>query len=754
VAERILMGLAGNPNTGKSSLFNALTGARQHVGNWPGKTVEVLRGSFEFEGVWVEVVDLPGTYSLAPLSAEEEIAAGFLLQESPDVVVTVVDATCLERSLYLAVQLAEMGLPQVLALNMSDVADRSGMAVDAASVSRALGVPVVRTIGRRGEGVGEVGGPPREAAPPPRGAGWRDVRAAAGAAARKPGVPLRIDYGTEIESAVEAVTRSMTGPGSQGALAQRWAALALLSDGHKESHAAGVPDGGETLRVAADERRRIEETTGKGSEVVIAEHRYRWIEDVVAGSVATARTDAIRPRRGVDALLTHRLLGVPIFLAAMWLVFRLTTDVSAAFMVWIDETVSGPVSRWLAALLGWIHLDGTWVQSLLIDGLLPGVGMVLAFVPVLGSLYLALGLLEDSGYMGRAALVMHRAMRVLGLPGKAFLPMLVGFGCTVPAVYATRTLDTRRDRLLAGLLVPLMSCGARLPVYILLASVFFARNRGLVVFAMYLLGILVSAVVGKTLSRTLLRQGDESPFVMQMPPLRLPHRRTVVIAVKRRIGLFLRGAGRTILLASLVVWLLLAVPVSGGGAFGRVELEDSAMVAASRAAAPVLSPLGFGGWEQASALVGGLAAKEVVVGTLAATFGVEDGATGTVGPPPSFVEDLASAGRGLLEAGVEAVAAFPRLIGIDPIGSPAVAPEGLISAVRVGFEASSGGRGALAGIAFMVFVLLYSPCIPAASALRQEFGARWMWMSILGQTALAWIAAFLVFQGGRLLGAG
>jgi ferrous iron transport protein B len=453
----------------------------------------------------------------------------------------------------------------------------------------------------------------------------------------------------------------------------------------------------------------------------------------------------------LEHLTTHRAVGPLIFLAAMWLAFKLTTDLAAPFVDWIGTLVSGPLHRWAAAGLGAIGLGGTWVESLLADGLLGGVGAVLAFLPVLLALYLALAVLEQSGYLARGAHVLDGAMRLIGLPGRAFLPMMLGFGCTVPAVLALRALERPRDRVLAGMLVPFMSCGARLPVYVLLATAFFVEHRTAAVFGMYVLGMAVAVVLGALLGRTVLRGPFHASAPSEPPPLRLPDPGTVWSLVRRRTADFLRDAGTVILLASMVVWLLLAIPVRGGG-FGKAEVEDSAFAAVSRVVAPALAPLGFGDWRQAGALASGLVAKEVVVSSLALTYAAGD--RDETEEVSGFWDDLREAGTGFVEATAGALRAIPGIVGIDLDGASGEHPASLVATIRVGFEESSGGNGASAGLAFMVFVLLYTPCAAALAALRRELGGMWMAIAAGGQLALAWLMAFAAYRLAVLAGLG
>lgn len=729
-----VVAIAGCPNAGKTTLFNRLTGARQTVGNWPGLTVDRHEGTFTTDGQEVRVVDLPGTYGLVAVSAEESIATSFLRSERPAAVITVVDAANLSSGMHLVAQIAEAGLRQVVALNMADVAERRSIAIDERALEGALGVRVVRTVARRGDGLDEL------------------RSAAVAALDQGTPAPLVLDYGPVVERHLGGLVETAIGvAGIGGPIPLRWTMLQLLAGDELTVRAVRDAEGGQDLLAATRAAAAaIAAETGLDAELAIAERRFEWVAALVeraSGPPESATTWSDR----LDRILTHQVLGLPVFLAVMWVVLRVTADVAAPFLDWIDATISGPVSAWATSLLGALSLDGGWVESLVVDGILAGVGGVLVFVPVLFALYLMLAMLEDSGYMARAAAVMDRAMRAVGIPGKAFLPMMVGFGCTVPAIYATRTLDSSRDRVLTGLVTPFMSCGARLPVYVLLASVFFPGHTSTVVFAMYLLGILVAVTVGLLLSRTVLREREPAPFVMVLPEFRLPNARTVWSLVRQRTWAFVRGAGTVILGASLGVWLLLAIPTGGTGSFADTEVQDSAFGAVSEAVAPVFEPLGFGTWEQAGALVTGFVAKEVVVSTMAQLYATE---AAEVEEPSSGVAGLREIATSFVGAAADTLRAIPGVVGLDLLNLEDRSSSGLQTAVRGSFEQSSGGHGALAGLAFMVFVLLYTPCVATVAALRHEFGTRWMWVSVIGQFVVAWLGALMVFQGGLLLGAG
>ena len=564
--------------------------------------------------------------------------------------------------------------------------------------------------------------------------------------------PLRIDFGPQVESSIgKTVSEIERHPAIVGRYPTRWLAVALLDDDHGVvAQVAALPGGAAVVDVARRQRLSLRDELGEPIDMTIAGARYQWINDTARDATHHAEDTPVSFTDRLDAVVTHRFLGIPLFLVAMWAVFKLTTDVAAAFLDWVGEAVSGPAARLVAWLLSLVGLGDTWVQSLAVDGILVGVGAVLAFVPVLVVLYMALAVLEDSGYMARAAFVMDRVMGSVGLQGKSFLPMMVGFGCTVPAIYATRTLESERDRILTALLVPFMSCGARLPVYVLIASVFFSANAGLMVFAMYLLGIVTALTVGGALRRSVFGGGEPTPTIMELPPYRKPTLRSLWRHTWGRTRSFLRAAATIILVTSMVVWLLMAIPLGGSGSFADTEIEDSAFRGVAGAVSPVLQPLGFGSWEATGSLLSGFVAKEVVISTMAQTHAV---AAEEVKTTTSPLDDLRQLVTGALAATIDTAKAIPAIVGIDLVSEATdERTSDLTAAIRNDFETTSGGHGSLAGLAFMIFILLYTPCMAAAAAERHELGSRWMWSSILGQTALAWVVAFAVFQGGVLLG--
>ncbi|MBN2499340.1 MAG: ferrous iron transport protein B [Anaerolineales bacterium] len=723
--------LAGNPNAGKSTIFNALTGSHQHVGNWPGKTVEKKEGHFSHGDQNVKLIDLPGTYSLSAFSLEETIARDFLLTEKPDVVITVVDAANLERNLYLTLQVLELGIPMVVALNMADMAEARGIRINQATLSAQLGVPVVFTVARKGEGINQL------------------VDSMVSLARKG----HQIEYAEEIEKEIARLGEII---GEMNAINQhypaRWLAIKLLEEDEEVQERIQTLEGGETLlKTTGISVNYLTHVFDEEVDTIIAGQRYGWINGLVCEACVHEHLEQVSFTDRLDQVLTHRWLGLPIFMGVMWLIFKLTTDVSAPLLDWVDFVLTGPLSRWVSAMLGAVGLGQTWVESLLVDGVIGGVGGVLVFLPVLMTLFFALAVLEDSGYMARAALVMDRFMRPLGLHGKSFLPMLVGFGCTVPAIYATRTLEERRDRILTGLLVPFMSCGARLPVYVLFAGIFFPGYSGQVIFGLYLLGIVMAIGLGIALRHTVFKTKHTSALVMELPPYRLPTAKGIWFYVWERSSAFLKNAWTIILLTSMVIWLLTAIPV-GGGEFAKIDMQDSAFARVSGAVAPIFAPLGFDNWQASGALFTGFVAKEVVISTMSQSYGVMEA---DVVEDATFWEDVKAIAVSFWDAIVDTFKSFLLVFGVDLFddGGEEQMTE-LMHAIQVGFTQTSGGHGGLAALAFMVFVLLYTPCAATIAAEKQELGTKWAWVSIVGQFAIAWVAALVVFQGGRLLGLG
>ena len=734
--------LAGNPNTGKTTIFNYLTGSSQHTGNWPGKTVERKEGVWRHGHDIFHIVDLPGTYSLSAFSAEEIIARDFIVEGHPDAVIVVVDATNLERNLYLALQILEMTPHVVLALNMMDAARAQGLTIDVKTLSQQLGIPVVPMTARTGEGLRDLEDALVEIA--------RQGRVARDAQARTGYVPLR--YSPPLEEALQRLVQAiLQHPDLRQQYPVRWLALKLLQEDETcLAKIRAIPDGEAIVQLAQEEAQRLRDLFHEDLDILIAEERYTWINHLV-NQVVHGRPQGPTLSDRVDAVATHPVGGLFIFFGIMWVVFKLSTDVASPLVDWIDQFVNGYVAYWLTQLLALVHWQDTWFASLLVDGLLAGLGGVLVFIPVLMFLYMGMAIMEDSGYMARAAFVMDRYMRRLGLHGKSFVPLVLGFGCNVPAIYATRTLESRTDRILTGLLVPFMSCGARLPVYVLIATIFFPQYSTLAVLSMYILGILMALMVGLLLRRTIFAQAEESALLIEVPAYRMPTLRNVWTEMWQRTRSFLEGAATIIMGVSLIIWLLMAIPVSGQGRFADTPVDDSAFAHLAGAISPIFRPLGFGNWQNTSALMTGFIAKEVVVSTLAQVYHVPQPPASEL-TTSSWGEQVEQVVIDLAQALRDSLRNFLAIFGLPgPASSEPEEPPALATAIRQGFEESSGGYGALAALAFMVYVLLYSPCAATMAAQRQELGTRWMTTSILMQLTIGWFAALLVFQVGKLL---
>jgi len=562
--------------------------------------------------------------------------------------------------------------------------------------------------------------------------------------------PLLVDYGREVENEISKLQKIIeTHPALAERYTPRWLAIKLLEeDSDILDKLAQVGGAGDVLEEAGASIAHLRQVCGDDVDTVIADRRYGWINGLVREVVQRTAVERMALSDRIDKVVTNRFLGIPIFLAMMWIVFKVTTDVAGPYLDWVDGVIGGPITHWVVAILGFIGLGGTWVESMFVDGIVAGVGGVLVFVPVLMSLYLALAVLEDSGYMARAAFVMDRLMHAVGLHGKSFLPMIVGFGCTVPAVYATRTLQNQEDRKLTGFLVPMMSCGARLPVYAVFAAAFFAANAGHFVFAMYILGIALAVLTGIVLKRTLFKGKPPSPFVMELPPYRMPTLRGVWTHMWERTAAFVKRAATIIMLSSMVIWFLLAVPIRGGGTFADTDVDDSLFAGVSGVLSPLFKPAGFGTWQASGSLVTGFIAKEVVVGTMSQIYvGGEEAEEAE--ESTTFGEDLGDIATSFVGATADTVKATVSIIpGVNLMGGEDEEEDtALIDALQQAFTP-------LQAVAFNVFVLLYVPCMVAVAAQRQEYGTRWMLFNAGYLTALGWVAAVLVYQVGGLLGFG
>lgn len=720
----ITVAVAGNPNSGKSTLINAVAGTRLHVGNWPGVTVEKKEARFSYEGRDLRLVDLPGTYSLSPYTQEEIIARDYLVHERPDVIVNVVDATNLERNLYLTVQLMELGIPVVMALNIHDEAEKKGYKIDVKTMEQMLGVTVVPTVATKKTGL-------------------LDLLDAALDAAGEPDRhrPKELHYGEDIESAAAAVEQTVIAqhPTLAERYPRRWLAFKIMEGDERvlqEINSGGIAD------AVGKATAHLGEAHESDIETLMADARYARAAGLTMEVLHRPEIRRTELTEKIDRVVLNRFLGIPIFLAAMWLVFKLTFDFSAPFADWIDAMTAGPFKRWAEAVLGFIGVSD-WMVSLATDGIIAGVGFVVVFVPVIFAMMFFITFLEGSGYMARAAFVMDRAMHAMGLHGKSFIPMLLGFGCNVPAVYATRTLENQRDKVLTALLIPLMSCGARLPVYVVFIGAFFSAYAGTVLWSLYVLGIVLAVLMGVIFKRTLFK-GEAPMFIMELPPYRMPSFRSLMIHTWEKGKHFLIKAGTYILAVSILVWFLLNLP------WGVENKKDSYLGKMGQVIAPVFEPLGFGSWEAASSLVSGLIAKEIVVGTMGEIYVPQKGEPKETPTLGEDLKEIVISFGGAVKASVgNVVSGF----GISSMSAEESAEE---TEERTPLRGVIKGQFTpLSAYAFIVFVLLYMPCVVVAIAMKQEFGTwKWFGMAFAYQMVLAWTVAFVIYQGGRLLGLG
>ena len=553
---------------------------------------------------------------------------------------------------------------------------------------------------------------------------------------------FRLDYGETLETEIAsilAIFESMKF--DTGKYSKRWLAIKLLEkDSDILEHIQSMQGGREVIQFAVERAKQVESTLGEEIDLLTADRRYGFINGIVRKSLQRPLIDRITLTDRIDDIVTHKWLGLPFFFAIMYVMFRLVIDVSSPFLDWTDTLINGPIAHLFSFLLDLVQAPA-WMHSLLIDGIVAGVGGVLVFVPGLLILYFFLALLEDSGYMSRAAFVMDRFMRVVGLHGKSFIPMILGFGCAVPAVYATRTIASRRDRILTALLVPLMSCSARLPVYVVFGLAFFGSKAGTVIWAMYALGILVAMLAGMVFTRTLLKPDSTSAFVLELPPYRQPAMKSILIHMWENTREFVRKAGTVILGASVIMWLLLNLPL------GVTNQKDSYFGKVSGFIAPIFSPLGFGNWQTSGALVTGFAAKEIVVSTMSLVYTGSE--TTANAEPATFREEIINTGKGFAEATINSGKILVSILpGINLIPEDEQTEDTVLSiALRNEFTP-------LSAAALLVFVLLYVPCVATLGAIKHEFGNSWAVTSALYQTAIAWCAAFLVYQGGKILGFG
>ena len=670
---KLIVGLAGNPNVGKTTVFNQLTGMRQHVGNWPGKTVERAEGHFKHGSYEYDVVDLPGNYALSAHSMEEIVSRDFIVDDDSDVIVNVVDAANLERNLYLTVQMMELGANLVMALNMNDFAKKKEHIIDIPLMSELLGFPVVEINAKTKDG-------------------FEDLLNAVEKAAKNPiDSSEKLAYSNDIKGHLSELQAVIEKDSNLLDVPSIWTAIKLLEKDSIVIQKVQQSSYGSKILVEVDKvSKHLHDVYKEGPEEVIANARYAFIDGLMAEAVKRPAVEKETTTDKIDKIVTNRILAPFIFIIIMWVMFQLTFTIGAPFQDMIDQAF-GALGEFIGGFIA-----NEYLASFICDGIIGGVGGVLTFLPIIILMFLFLSILEDCGYLARAAFTLDKLMhKIVGLHGKAFIPMILGFGCGVPAIMATRTMENEGDRMLAMMLVPFMSCTARLPIYAIFIGAFFADNQGNVLLAIYLLGIVVALIVAAILKRTLFK-GLSTPFVMELPTYKIPSLKGVLLHTWEKVKGFLRKAGTIILACSIVLWALSIFPL--GVEYGSAQ---SVLGMIGNVIAPIFAPLGFGTWQAAVAIIAGLAAKEVVVATFGTLAGMEE-------------DD----------------------------------EEGITSLVHDTFTP-------LSAFSFMAFTLLYTPCFAAIGAIKQETNS-YKWAATMCAITLvtAYIVSFLIFNIGKLAGFG
>ncbi|WP_288267116.1 ferrous iron transport protein B [Methanobrevibacter thaueri] len=670
---KLIVGLAGNPNVGKTTVFNGLTGMRQHVGNWPGKTVERAEGHFKHGSYDYDVIDLPGNYALSAHSMEEIVSRDFIVDDDSDVIINIVDAANLERNLYLTVQMMELGANLVMALNMNDFAKKKDHIIDVKLMSELLGFPVVEINAKTGDGFDEL------------------LTTVEKQAANPIDTSAKLSYGNELKEHLSDMQALIEKDSNLLDVPSVWTAIKLLEkdpiviekvQGSSQKSAIMT----ETDKVAG----HLHTIFNEGAEEVVANARYAFIGGLMAEAVKKPAVEKETTTDKIDKIVTNRILSIPIFLVIMYAMFQFTYTLGAPFQDLIDQAF-GMLAEWVGTFIA-----NEYLASFICDGIIGGVGGVLTFLPIIILMFLFLSILEDCGYLARAAFTLDIFMhKLVGLHGKAFIPMILGFGCGVPAIMATRTMENEGDRMLAMMLVPFMSCTARLPIYAIFIAAFFEANHGAILLSIYVLGIVVALIVAAILKRTMFK-GLSTPFVMELPTYKVPSVKGVLLHTWEKVKGFLRKAGTIILACSIVLWALSIFPL--GVEFGSA---DSVLGMIGGAIAPIFAPLGFGTWQAGVAIIAGLAAKEVVVATFGTLAGMEE-------------DD----------------------------------EEGITQLVHDTFTP-------LSAYAFMAFTLLYTPCFAAIGAIKQETNS-YKWAATMCAITLvtAYIVSFLIYNVGLLAGFG
>ncbi|CAM3725767.1 ferrous iron transport protein B [Clostridium perfringens] len=666
----LTIALAGNPNCGKTSLFNLLTKSRQHIGNWPGVTVEKKEGTLKFKGESYKVIDLPGTYSLGAYSEDEIVARNYILKDKPDVVINVVDATNLERNLYLTTQLIEMGANVVIALNMIDQAEALNIEIDTNKLSKRLGVPIIKTSALKNRGIEEL--------------------IETSIYSKKNEKLININYGEDIEKEIKNLSSLLETYKNKLEFPVNWTALKLLENDEYIKDKVKQLNSPSIFTKLEESNKTIEKNIGFEADMSIVDKRYSFISSITEDVIKKPSEKQVTTTEKIDKIVTNKYLGIPIFALIMYCLYELTFIIGAGIQEWFGDLIAKAgviVSEWFSNM-GAPELLVGFIDK----GLFGGVGAVLSFLPLIMVMYFLLGLLEDSGYMARAAYVMDRLMRGLGLHGKTFVSMIVSVGCNVPGIMSTRTLENKKDRMIAILINPFISCGARMPIYAVFVEAFFPTHQGLVLFSLYVLGIIVALISGKIFSKTLFK-GESSYFVMELPAYRMPSIKNVFLLMWEKAGAFFKKAGMIIFPMMIVLWALSVLPLGV-----EPNSEHSILGMIGSFVAPLFVLAGYGTWQAGVSLITGILAKESVVATMGMVYaGVEEG-------------------------------------------------EALINVIQQVFTP-------LSAISFLVMTLLYTPCLAALGAIKRETNSmKWTIFSAVYTFVIALVLSTLVYQVGLLLG--
>lgn len=666
----LTIALAGNPNCGKTSLFNLLTKSRQHIGNWPGVTVEKKEGTLKFKDESYKVIDLPGTYSLGAYSEDEIVARNYILKDKPDVVINVVDATNLERNLYLTTQLIEMGANVVIALNMIDQAEALNIEIDTNKLSKRLGVPIIKTSALKNRGIEEL--------------------IETSIYSKKNEKLININYGEDIENEIKNLSSLLETYKNKLEFPVNWTALKLLENDEYIKDKVKQLNSPSIFTKLEESNKTIEKNIGFEADMSIVDKRYSFISSITEDVIKKPSEKQVTTTEKIDKIVTNKYLGIPIFALIMYCLYELTFIIGAGIQEWFGDLIAKAgviVSEWFSNM-GAPELLVGFIDK----GLFGGVGAVLSFLPLIMVMYFLLGLLEDSGYMARAAYVMDRLMRGLGLHGKTFVSMIVSVGCNVPGIMSTRTLENKKDRMIAILINPFISCGARMPIYAVFVEAFFPTHQGLVLFSLYVLGIIVALISGKIFSKTLFK-GESSYFVMELPAYRMPSIKNVFLLMWEKAGAFFKKAGMIIFPMMIVLWALSVLPLGV-----EPNSEHSILGMIGSFVAPLFVLAGYGTWQAGVSLITGILAKESVVATMGMVYaGVEEG-------------------------------------------------EALINVIQQVFTP-------LSAISFLVMTLLYTPCLAALGAIKRETNSmKWTIFSAVYTFVIALVLSTLVYQVGLLLG--